>query len=57
MVVMARRKQIILVFVIAIDLLEIITKKLERKDNADIEISSKLLSRVEIELKRDMVDY
>ncbi|WHI87373.1 Tet(L)/Tet(K)/Tet(45) family tetracycline efflux MFS transporter [Mammaliicoccus lentus] len=41
-----------------IDLLEFIIKKeQERKDNADIEVMSEHLWRVEIELKRDMVDY
>jgi hypothetical protein len=35
----------------------IYNKKQERKDNADIEINSEHLWRVEIELKRDMVDY
>ncbi|MGC7672520.1 replication initiation factor domain-containing protein, partial [Staphylococcus epidermidis] len=29
----------------------------ERKDNADVEVMSKHLWRVEIELKRNMVDY
>lgn len=37
--------------------IRIYNKKQERKDNADIEISSEHLWRVEIELKRDMVDY
>jgi hypothetical protein len=32
-------------------------KKQERKDNADVEVMSEHLWRVEIELKRDMVDY
>ncbi|WP_210122490.1 replication initiation protein [Staphylococcus sp. GDY8P207P] len=36
---------------------DIYNKKQERKDNADIEIVSEYLWRVEIELKRDMVDY
>ena len=35
----------------------IYNKKKERKDNADIEINSEHLWRVEIELKRAMVDY
>ncbi|MBJ6275965.1 replication initiation factor domain-containing protein [Staphylococcus aureus] len=35
----------------------IYNKKQERKDNADIEINSEHLWRVEIELKRNMVDY
>lgn len=37
--------------------IRIYNKKQERKDNADVEIISKHLWRVEIELKRDMVDY
>ena len=37
--------------------IRIYNKKQERKDNADIEIMSEHLWRVEIELKRDMVDY
>ncbi|WP_251517082.1 replication initiation factor domain-containing protein [Staphylococcus sp. Marseille-Q6910] len=37
--------------------IRIYNKKQERKDNADIEINSEHLWRVEIELKRDMVDY
>lgn len=37
--------------------IRIYNKKKERKDNADIEINSEHLWRVEIELKRDMVDY
>ncbi|HCZ1594679.1 replication initiation factor domain-containing protein [Staphylococcus aureus] len=37
--------------------IRIYNKKQERKDNADIEIDSNHLWRVEIELKRDMVDY
>ncbi|HIE1036719.1 TPA: replication initiation factor domain-containing protein, partial [Clostridioides difficile] len=37
--------------------IRIYNKKKERKDNADIEISSEHLWRVEIELKRNMVDY
>ena len=37
--------------------IRIYNKKKERKDNADIEIASKHLWRVEIELKRNMVDY
>ena len=37
--------------------IRIYNKKQERKDNADIEIISEHLWRVEIELKRDMVDY
>ena len=37
--------------------IRIYNKKQERKDNADIEIVSEHLWRVEIELKRDMVDY
>lgn len=36
--------------------IRIYNKKKERKDNADIEIKSEYLWRVEIELKRDMVD-
>ena len=36
--------------------IRIYNKKKERKDNADIEIKSEHLWRVEIELKRDMVD-
>ncbi|SUM27870.1 replication initiation protein [Staphylococcus epidermidis] len=37
--------------------IRIYNKKKERKDNADIEIKSEYLWRVEIELKRNMVDY
>lgn len=37
--------------------IRIYNKKQERKDNADIEVMSAHLWRVEIELKRDMVDY
>ncbi|CAC9213616.1 replication initiation protein [Staphylococcus aureus] len=37
--------------------IRIYNKKQERKDNADIEIISEHLWRVEIELKRNMVDY
>src|SRR5699024_6967983 len=37
--------------------IRIYNKKQERKDNSDIEIISEHLWRVEIELKRDMVDY
>lgn len=37
--------------------IRIYNKKKERKDNADIEIASAHLWRVEIELKRNMVDY
>ncbi|OEK12744.1 replication initiation factor domain-containing protein [Staphylococcus saprophyticus] len=37
--------------------IRIYNKKQERKDNADIEIDSEHLWRVEIELKRGMVDY
>ncbi|HGZ3687628.1 TPA: replication initiation factor domain-containing protein [Staphylococcus aureus] len=37
--------------------IRIYNKKQERKDNADIEINSEHLWRVEIELKRGMVDY
>jgi len=37
--------------------IRIYNKKQERKDNADVEIISEHLWRVEIELKRDMVDY
>ncbi|HHC9136434.1 TPA: replication initiation factor domain-containing protein [Staphylococcus aureus] len=37
--------------------IRIYNKKKERKDNADIEIASEHLWRVEIELKRNMVDY
>ena len=37
--------------------IRIYNKKQERKDNADIEIVSEHLWRVEIELKRNMVDY
>ena len=33
------------------------TSGAERKDNADVEVMSEHLWRVEIELKRDMVDY
>lgn len=36
--------------------IRIYNKKKERKDNADIEIKSEHLWRVEIELKRDMID-
>ncbi|HHQ1579519.1 TPA: replication initiation factor domain-containing protein, partial [Staphylococcus aureus] len=36
--------------------IRIYNKKQERKDNADIEVMSEHLWRVEIELKRDMVD-
>ena len=35
----------------------IYNKKQEQKDNSDIEINSEYLWRVEIELKRDMVDF
>lgn len=38
-------------------LIRIYNKKQERKDNADVEVMSEHLWRVEIELKRDMVDY
>lgn len=55
--VMVAWKLSILVFVIVIDLFEFTIKKQERKDNADIEIHSEHLWRVEIELKRNMVDY
>ncbi|MEX6044724.1 replication initiation factor domain-containing protein, partial [Staphylococcus haemolyticus] len=37
--------------------IRIYNKKKERKDNADVEIKSEHLWRVEIELKRNMVDY
>ena len=37
--------------------IRIYNKKKERKDNADIEINSKHLWRIEIELKRGMVDF
>ena len=37
--------------------IRIYNKKQERKDNADVEFMSEHLWRVEIELKRDMVDY
>ncbi|MGW8028104.1 replication initiation factor domain-containing protein [Staphylococcus xylosus] len=37
--------------------IRIYNKKKERKDNADVEVMSEHLWRVEIELKRDMVDY
>ncbi|EOA9407294.1 replication initiation factor domain-containing protein [Staphylococcus aureus] len=37
--------------------IRIYNKKQERKDNADDEVMSEHLWRVEIELKRDMVDY
>lgn len=37
--------------------IRIYNKKQERKDNADVEVMSKHLWRVEIELKRNMVDY
>ena len=37
--------------------IRIYNKKQERKDNADIEINSEHLWRIEIEIKRDMVDY
>ena len=37
--------------------IRIYNKKQERKDNSDIEIMSEHLWRVEIELKRDMVDF
>lgn len=37
--------------------IRIYNKKQERKDNADVEVTSDHLWRVEIELKRDMVDY
>lgn len=37
--------------------IRIYNKKQERKDNADIEINSEHFWRVEIELKRNMVDY
>ncbi|HBC7997699.1 TPA: replication initiation factor domain-containing protein [Staphylococcus aureus] len=37
--------------------IRIYNKKQERKDNADVEVISEHLWRVEIELKRDMVDY
>ena len=37
--------------------IRIYNKKQERKDNADVEVMSEYLWRVEIELKRDMVDY
>ena len=37
--------------------IRIYNKKQERKDNADVEVISEHLWRVEIELKRNMVDY
>ena len=37
--------------------IRIYNKKKERKDNADIEVKSEHLWRIEIELKRNMVDY
>lgn len=37
--------------------IRIYNKKQERKDNADIEVTSEHLWRIEIELKRDMVDH
>lgn len=37
--------------------IRIYNKKQERKDNADVEVTSEHLWRVEIELKRNMVDY
>ena len=37
--------------------IRIYNKKQERKDNANVEVMSEHLWRVEIELKRDMVDY
>ena len=37
--------------------IRIYNKKQERKDNADVEVMSEYLWRVEIELKRNMVDY
>ena len=37
--------------------IRIYNKKQERKDNADVEVIFEHLWRVEIELKRDMVDY
>ena len=37
--------------------IRIYNKKQERKDNANVEIISEHLWRIEIELKRDMVDY
>ncbi|WP_441001813.1 replication initiation factor domain-containing protein (plasmid) [Staphylococcus epidermidis] len=37
--------------------IRIYNKKQERKDNADVEIDSEHLWRIEIELKRNMVDY
>ncbi|WP_461241266.1 replication initiation factor domain-containing protein [Staphylococcus aureus] len=37
--------------------IRIYNKKQERKDNADVEVMSEHLWRVEIELKRSMVDY
>ncbi|POA04693.1 replication initiation factor domain-containing protein [Staphylococcus caprae] len=37
--------------------IRIYNKKQERKDNADVEVMSEQLWRVEIELKRNMVDY
>src|SRR5699024_11550291 len=37
--------------------IRIYNKKKERKDNADAEVMSEHLWPVEIELKRDMVDY
>ena len=37
--------------------IRIYNKKKERKENADVDVSAEHLWRVEIELKRDMVDY
>ena len=37
--------------------IRIYNKKQERKDNADVEVMSEHLWRVEVELKRDMVNY
>ena len=37
--------------------IRIYNKKQERKDNADVEVTSEHLWRIEIELKRNMVDY
>ena len=37
--------------------IRIYNKKQERKDNADVEVMSEHLWRIEVELKRDMVDY
>jgi hypothetical protein len=37
--------------------IRIYNKNKERKDNADVEVMSEHLWRVEVELKRDMVDY